>query len=48
MLRRYELTELLIDASIVKAHQHSAGTKKRGQTKSDTAVVESVQKFIQL
>ena len=29
-----ELTELSIDASIVKAHQHSAGAKKGGhQTK---------------
>ena len=35
-----ELTELSMDASIVKAHQHSAGAKKGGlQTKSDTAVV---------
>ena len=25
-----ELTELSMDASIVKAHQHSAGAKKRG------------------
>ena len=40
-----ELTELSIDASIVKAHQHSAGAKKGGhQTKSDTAVVEPAQK----
>ena len=44
-----ELTELSIDASIVKAHQHSAGAKKRGhQTKSDTAVVEPAQKSMQL
>ena len=37
-----ELTELSIDDSIVKAHQHSAGAKKKGglQTKSDTAVLE--------
>ena len=28
-----ELTELSIDASIVKAHQHSAGAKKRGDSK---------------
>ena len=40
-----ELTELSIDASIVKAHQHSAGAKKGGhQTKLDTAVVEPAQK----
>ena len=40
-----ELTELSIDASIVKAHQHSAGAKKEGhQTKSNTAVVEPAQK----
>ena len=44
-----ELTELSIDASIVKAHQHSAGAKKRGlQTKSDAAVVEQAQKSMQL
>ena len=44
-----ELTELSIDASIVKAHQHSAGAKKVGhQTKSDTAVVEPAQKSMQL
>ena len=44
-----ELTELSIDASIVKAHQHSAGAKKGGhQTKSDTAVVEPAQKSMQL
>lgn len=28
-----ELTELSIDDSIVKAHQHSAGAKKRGDSK---------------
>ena len=40
-----ELTELSIDASIIQAHQHSAGAKKGGlQTKSDTAGVEPVQK----
>ena len=40
-----ELTELSIDASIVQAHQHSAGAKKRGlQTKSDIAEVEQAQK----
>ena len=40
-----ELTELSIDASIVQAHQHSAGAKKGGhQTKLDTAVVEPAQK----
>ena len=44
-----ELTELSMDASIVKAHQHSAGAKKGGlQTKSDTAVVEPAQKSMQL
>ena len=44
-----ELTELSIDASIVKAHQHSAGAKKGGlQTKSDAAVVEQAQKSMQL
>lgn len=33
-----ELEELSLDASIVQAHQHSAGVKKGGlQTKSDTA-----------
>ena len=40
-----ELTELYIDASIVKAHQHSAGVKKGGlPTKSDTAAVEQALK----
>ena len=40
-----ELTELSMDASIVQAHQHSAGAKKGGlQTKSDTAGVEPAQK----
>lgn len=44
-----ELTELSMDASIVKAHQHSAGAKKGGlQTKSDTAAVEPAQKSMQL
>lgn len=43
-----ELTELSMDASIVKAHQHSAGAKKGLQTKSDTAVVEPAQKSMQL
>ena len=44
-----ELTELSIDASIVKAHQHSAGAKKGGhQTKLDTAVEEPAQKSMQL
>ena len=33
-----ELEELSLDATIVQAHQHSAGAKKGGlQTKSDTA-----------
>ncbi|MEI3595129.1 MAG: hypothetical protein V8Q58_06405 [Anaerobutyricum hallii] len=36
-----ELSELSIDASIVQAHQHSAGAKKGGHpTKSDTVAVE--------
>ena len=40
-----ELSELSIDASIVQAHQHSAGAKKGGHpTKSDTVAVEQVQK----
>ena len=44
-----ELTELSIDASIVQAHQHSAGAKKEGhQTKLDTAVEEPAQKSMQL
>ena len=44
-----ELTELSIDASIVQAHQHSAGAKKGGhQTKLDTAVEEPAQKSMQL
>ena len=44
-----ELEDLSIDASIVKAHQHSAGAKKGGlQTKQVTAAVEQVQKFMQL
>ena len=42
-------SELSIDASIVQAHQHSAGAKKGGhQTKLDTAVVEPAQKSMQL
>lgn len=45
-----ELSELSIDASIVQAHQHSAGAKNRGghPTKSDTVAVEQVQKFTPL
>ena len=40
-----ELSELSIDASIVQAHQHSAGAKKGSHsTKSDTVAVEQVQK----
>lgn len=43
-----ELEELSLDASIVQAHQHSAGAKKGGlQTKSDTAGVEPAQKYMQ-
>ena len=42
-----ELEEISIDASIVQAHQHSAGAKKGGlQQKSDTAEEEPVQKFM--
>ena len=42
-----ELTELSIDASIVKAHQHSAGAKKGGlQAKSDTAEVVQAPKYM--
>lgn len=40
-----ELEELSLDASIVQAHQHSAGAKKGGlPTKSDTAAEEPVPK----
>ena len=40
-----ELEELSLDASIVQAHQHSAGAKKGGlQTKSDIAGVEPAPK----
>ena len=40
-----ELGELSIDASIVQAHQHSAGAKKGGlQVKSDIAVEEPAPK----
>ena len=43
-----ELEELSIDASIVQAHQHSAGAKKGGpRMKSDTAVEEPVPKSMQ-
>ena len=43
-----ELEELSIDASIVQAHQHSAGAKKGGsQMKSDIAVEEPVPKSMQ-
>ena len=43
-----ELYELSIDASIVQAHQHSAGAKKGGrQTRADTAAEEPAQKFMQ-
>lgn len=43
-----ELYELSIDASIVQAHQHSAGAKKGGrQTRSGTAAEEPAQKFMQ-
>lgn len=43
-----ELYELSIDASIVQAHQHSAGAKKGGlQTRLGTAVGEPAQKSMQ-
>lgn len=43
-----ELYELSMDATIVQAHQHSAGVKKGGlQTRSDTAVEEPVPKSMQ-
>ncbi len=43
-----ELEELSLDASIVQAHQHSAGAKKGGlQTKSGTAAVEPAPKSMQ-
>lgn len=42
-----EPEELSIDASIVQAHQHSAGAKKELRMKSDTAVEEPVPKSMQ-
>ena len=43
-----ELEELSLDASIVQAHQHSAGAKKGGlQVKSAAAVEEPAQKSMQ-
>lgn len=43
-----ELEELSLDASIVQAHQHSAGAKKRGQkTKSSIAVEVPAPKSMQ-
>ena len=43
-----ELYELSIDASIVQAHQHSAGAKKGGlQTRLGTAAGEPAQKSMQ-
>lgn len=43
-----ELEELSLDASIVQAHQHSAGAKKGGlQMKSDTAGVAQAPKSTQ-
>ncbi len=42
-----ELGDLPIDATIVQAHQHSAGAKKGGlQTKSDTAEVVQAPKYM--
>ncbi len=44
-----DLSELSLDASIVQAHQHSAGAKKGGlQPKLDTAAEEQAQKYTQL
>ena len=44
-----ELEELSLDASIIQAHQHSAGAKKGGlPTKSDTAGEEPAAKSMQL
>ena len=44
----FKKEELSIDASIVQAHQHSAGAKKGGpRMKSDTAVEEPVPKSMQ-
>lgn len=43
-----ELEEISMDATIVRAHQHSAGAKKGGrQTKSDIVEEETVPKFMQ-
>ena len=43
-----ELDELFLDATIVKAHQHSAGAKKGGlPMKSDTAVEGQAPKSMQ-
>ena len=43
-----ELSEVSLDASIVRAHQHSAGAKKGGlQTRLDTAGEVPVPKFMQ-
>lgn len=44
-----ELGELSLDASIVQAHQHSAGAKKGGlQMKSGTAAAVRVQRYMRL
>ena len=44
-----DLSELSLDASIVQAHQHSAGAKKRGlQPKLDTVEEEQALKYTQL
>lgn len=43
-----ELKELFLDASIVQAHQHSAGAKKGGlQTKSDIVAAAQAAKSMQ-
>lgn len=42
-----ELTELSMDATIVQAHQHSAGEKRDRQMKLDTAAEMPAQKSTQ-
>ena len=43
-----ELEDLSLDATIIQAHQHSAGAKKGGlQTKSDTAGADPAAKSMQ-
>lgn len=46
-LDKIQLGDLSIDATIVQAHQHSAGAKKGGlQAKSDTAEVVQAPKYM--